>query len=178
MIRIVALLLSALLMIPTPAHAGSGMSDATAHPEMRDPIVRKPGNTHTELHIKIEGPSDIWGMRKFAREINPQLGGVHVFRYGTCAQRPNAVCVKVEVGNYGPTGWQGRAIVFPNSSYDRVLRLNTYYKYGRYQIAVHEFTHALGIAHHKEKGAVGTTPVKHLSLNELRLLRKTYPPLS
>lgn len=156
-------------------------ADAVAEDATPTPVVKYPlYPTHYKgvaIRVQVEAPAEAWGIRKFAREVDPQLPGVRIHTRGTCEDRPRAVCVRVNVADFGATPWLGQAHV---GSQDRAVDLNTHYgnTYAahHYAAAAHELTHALGLGHHAKRGVVGGWPdVIHLSWVEKRALRQAYP---
>lgn len=164
----VATLALALLTLAAPA---------TGH-DTRGPHVDMPLRTWDSgvTPIQIEGPRNIWGLRPFAKQVAHDVRGVHVRVRGTCAQRPNFNCVKIVVGDYGPTDWY--ALHYWDSSSKRRIYLNSYYRKEHPRptaIVRHEFGHALGLSHHKRHGVVGGWANEtKLSPAEKRALRRHY----
>jgi hypothetical protein len=168
-IRIILVALAAVtisVLAQSPSHA------TTTYPKVESWRVYANG-THGPS-LQIQGGSDVWGVRKFAAEADRQVGGLRVYTSGTCATRPWATCVKVRVVCQPSAGWYG--VARWHSKYQREVLLNRCTrKTNRYAVAAHEFTHVLGLGHHRQYGVVGRTPnVIHLSTIERRALNSAY----
>lgn len=165
---LVALILFALLAailslsLATPHHAGA----ETERPEVVSPI----GDDARPVQVQIEGRNRLWGTRRVGAFVDQRVAGLRIFRTGTCADRPEAVCVKVIIRKYGETRWWGE--MWDYGPWSREVHLNA--TYGAMQnTACHEFLHALGLDHHKKYGCLSSTP-KYPSVSEIAGLRRFY----
>lgn len=180
--RSVLVALAAVLAVLMP-HSASAAEDVDPRPSVAFPLS---SHGSGPVEVQIEGfEGEAWGVRLFAQEADRLLPGVEVYTRGTCADRPEAVCVSVVVGEWDETGmtwlrgepgdWYGL------TSFEEPGRVVLYLNAGtrtenRYAVAVHEFGHVLGLDHHAGEGIEGASPdVLHLSPAEVRALRSAYP---
>ena len=145
-----------LVMISLPAQAQTDP----------DPTIHWPlPMTNNRIDLQIEGPSYIWGMRDHAEWWDERLPNVEIYTTGTCAENPDALCLKVEKYSENSTT-EGQAIAMFTPEHGTLekplwIGLNTYSdlpKWWREYIAKHEFMHILGMGHHlRENGIMGNT---------------------
>lgn len=144
----VALLAGLALLVPAiPAQADA---DATEVPTIAYPL---PPNVGDRVVVQIEGPDYIWGIRVMARYYDSISSKLTVYTRGTCAQRPEAYCVKVYKVYEPESGFSGLAWFYVGQE-ELVIHLNTYYRMtraDRRHVGRHEFSHTLGFLHHTQR---------------------------
>jgi hypothetical protein len=111
-----------------------------------------------DIAIQLEAPDKAWGIRAAAKQVNQEVEGIHIYRYGTCETRPWAHCLRVKVYDFGRDDygqWRGWTAHEPpyTESYG-LIWLNTHYAPSR-NVACHELGHSLGIPHHRQRGCLG-----------------------
>lgn len=162
---VTSLLILATLFGMAPANAIAHDASPTVELRYKLPVPR----------IQIEGAQGT-GIRTIAREIDNQVDGLKIFRRGTCAQRPGAVCLRVKYGHYGKEAAPWYAAAFFPKPMLRVIKVNLDHPhYNDYAVMAHEFGHIVGLHHHAQEGVVGATPdVIHFSPEEVRVLQAAY----
>lgn len=164
MTRILATLaLLASVLLAAPAHA-----DSTT-PTLEYPLSRV-GDT-VDVEVMVQAPTKAWGIRRAAKFYDAQVDGLTIHTRGTCAARPQAVCVRVIVDDYSP---EEMLALDPSGSYwhgltalgatERTIYLNLAgsvpnARWMDLRTARHELGHALGLAHHDgTEGVMVTEP--------------------
>lgn len=123
------------------------------------------------LQVQIDGPPNLWGLRKVAHRVDAKLEEVKFFYRGDCASHKVDQCLIVKPKNYGNTGFHGVTVWGP---LPRVIRLNNFYGEAQF-VACHELMHGLGLDHHRQVGCVATDTTRALpSKTELKRLRHFY----
>lgn len=172
-----ALALLASVLLAAPAHA-----DSTT-PAVLVPL-QKIGDT-VDVEVMIQAPLKSWGIRRAAKFYDAQVDGLTIHTRGTCAAQPQAVCVRVFVGNYSSeqtlaishglaADWHG-FVDYHDAG--RTIYLNSRYGMSRV-VTMHELGHVLGLDHHEgSEGVMVTTDLDPLpSTAELDALRVAYLP--
>lgn len=170
----VALLLTALT---APAHADE-QEQLPWSSTIEFPLYRKAANVDGDALVQLEAPPAAFGLRRWAKQLDAQVDGLTIFTTGTCASRPEAVCVRYVFGTWSPaeqiaiagTVWGG-VTTFPSPDERTVLIV----KVGpqRRPAVAHELGHVLGLSHHSGKGvmSVDRVPTTEINAQELQALR-------
>lgn len=140
------------------------------------PVGPHADNVGTRVVLQLQAPRASFGIRKVARQVNQEVPGLHIRRFGKCADRPDLYCLRVRVADYGTweenqTRWVGQYRV--ENDVD-LIELNTSYQPNQ-SVACHELGHALGLQHHDSRGCVGYPSGDYFSSLELSSLRAAYP---
>lgn len=163
--RLAAVVLGAVLALQgAPAQA--------AKPALYVGLYRPPGAPAGDAIVQLEAPGASWGIRAAARELDAAIDGLTILTTGTCASRPDAACIRVQVAAYTPeqqaalsnhpdhATWAG--LVTYGLPYERTVHLDVMGEWGersrmsKLGIAAHELGHALGLDHHDNaRGIMG-----------------------
>ena len=151
---------AALALTAAPAQA-DGIDGLTYEP---DPVPTVAYPLPRGAEVQLEAPPHAWGVRRLAQFYDRTLG-VTIYRHGTCAERPWALCIRMEFEDYGPHEHLGRVHYYDGSNGTDanpiLIQINTYGAYGPdetgWSLAPvfkewaprHELTHALGMRHHR-----------------------------
>lgn len=150
--------------------------------------------THQPVMV-LEGPNDIWGMRRVAAQLDKKIDEIRILRRKgiTCADRPRAACVTVRFVHLPRAGWDGQALITEVRVDDRwvitdmEIQLNSASRHRgvpKQFYACHEFLHTWGLDHHEASGCVGYKDQNDALSNsdwpvwasaiEMRKIRKAY----
>lgn len=154
--------------------------NADDRPTIREPIGVKDRNDSGRVKLQIMGEVTYPGLSAIADEANDLLPDVRIWNGlggTTCADRPEAVCCRVEVLDLGDNGAYALTYVWPDApTHYRLMQFNTFYDHPIPEaLSAHEFGHVLGMGHHRLHGVDGGWPDElHFSDSERNCLTRVY----
>lgn len=160
-----------------PEKADASVADTSHSPRLSSgyiPIDRVPGRV---VHIQLQGNKDLMGARRAIEQIDRQLKGIEVHSWdnASCKQRPRRHCITI-TRVHKNNGWWGADYNYHGTK--NIIELNTYYGKSSW-VPQHEFLHALGMQHHRERGMLRNSGGKYrgmdpISSREWRALKRQY----
>lgn len=178
---ILALIVVAIVIITLvgycAAPADASVADTSHSPRLSRSYIAKDKVPGRVVHIQLQGNKDLMGARRAIEKIDRQLAGIEVHSWdnASCKQRPRRHCITI-TRVHKNNGWWGADYNYHGTK--NVIELNTYYGKSSW-VPQHEFLHALGMQHHRERGMLRNSGGKYrgmdpISAREWHVLKVTY----
>lgn len=176
-ISFIVVFVTGMLIVVFVKPADASVADTSNSPRLSRGYIaqdRVPGRV---VHIQLQGNKDLMGARRAIEKIDRQLDGIEVHSWdnASCKQRPRRHCITI-TRVHKNNGWWGADYNYHGTK--NVIELNTYYGRDSW-VPQHEFLHALGMQHHRERGMLRLSGGKYrgmdpISAREWHVLKVTY----
>lgn len=155
----------------------ASVADTSYRPQLSRNYIPRDKVPGRVIHIQLQGNVDLMGARRAIKRIDKKLPGifVHAWDRASCKQRPRRHCITI-TRVHKNNGWWGADYNYHGTK--NIIELNTYYGRNSW-VPQHEFLHALGLKHHKQRGMLRVSGGKYrgmdpISKAEWRVLKRQY----
>jgi len=148
-------------------------SDTSASPRLAKNFIARDRVPGRVVHIQLQGNKDLMGARRAIESLDRQLAGIEVHSWdnASCKERPRRYCVTIKRVHHKSDYW---GVAYTSWGQSTEIHLNTYYGRSSW-VAQHEFLHALGMSHHRQKGMMNPNGHHYkISSREWHVLKVTY----
>lgn len=176
-ISFIVVFLVGLMVVVFIKPADASVADTSNAPRLSRNYIAKDKVPGRVVHIQLQGNKDLMGARRAIEQIDRQLDGIEVHSWDNapCKERPRRYCITITRVHQN-NGWWGMTYNYWGTK--SIIELNTYYGRDSW-VPQHEFLHALGMQHHRQRGMMRISGGKYrgmdpISYREWHALKVTY----